>query len=152
MYRRLAVLLLLLLSACEACATVKPAQEPERCVEVEPEPPYVFFNPVPFNPPQEYKKWYVELSLCTETVGFPFGVIRWFVADSIKRRVPLPDSVKTIPAYLAGVHWRGSIYIKKGHELNEQLIRHEIAHAQGFTHWHGALWRCELPQPSAANG
>jgi hypothetical protein len=141
MYRRLAVLLLLLLSACEACATVKPAQEQRR---------FRMVNPVEFDPPQTYMRMYVEVCVCTGTIGIPFGLIRWFVVDSIVPNVKKKGPV--VPSTVIGTHYRGQIFILKGHQLNEQLIRHEIAHAQGFTHWHGALWRCELPQPSEANG
>ena len=73
------------------------------------------------------------------------------MVDSIKRgesELQLPGAV-TIP----GFYSEGKIYIVRGHELDRQLVKHEMLHAMGFRHWHAILWACSQQKASVpSNG
>jgi hypothetical protein len=129
-------LLALCLGACGACASANNSPPSST-------PRYRFVNVTPIAPPQLYQKWYVEAAACSGTIGIPFGMVQWFVVDSIIPKKPPPNRLPGIVT--AGIHWRGSIYVLKGHQWNETLIKHELLHFMGHQHFHTALWRCEVP-------
>jgi hypothetical protein len=130
--RRAAVLLVFALLAwsCGGCGAKKM-----------PQPDLQWENATQIRPLQQYRVWFIEASMCSYTVGYPFEAIEWYLVDDVELVSELgpPPSAE---AHIAGFYSKGKIYLKRGHELDKRVVKHELLHAMGFQHWHMVLWAC----------
>lgn len=90
--------------------------------------PFVPHLAEPMVPPPVYRTWYAEVKECSGKQG-DFTRIWWFVH---------PGRSWRYGEYLVnGLESRRHITLAQAYVLDEAVVKHEMLHALGFTHWLG---------------